>query len=49
LLPDNYIRKMKQELAEVEAQIESKTRREPDSDVLPQPDDDDTRPLTAEK
>jgi hypothetical protein len=29
MLPDDYIRKMKQDLGEVEAQVESKTRREP--------------------
>jgi hypothetical protein len=40
MLPDNYIRKMKQELAEVEAQVESKTRYEPDPDLPPPPDDE---------
>ena len=30
MLPDDYLRKMKQDLAEVEAQVESKTRYEPD-------------------
>ena len=29
MLPDNYIRKMKQDLAEAEAIVESKTRYEP--------------------
>jgi hypothetical protein len=30
MLPDDCIRKMKQDLAEVEAHVESKTRYEPD-------------------
>jgi hypothetical protein len=30
MLPDDYLRKMKQDLAEVGAQAESKTRYEPD-------------------
>jgi hypothetical protein len=30
MLPDDYLRKMKQDLSEVEAQVESKTRYEPD-------------------
>ena len=29
MLPDDYIRKMKQDPSEVEAQVESKTRYEP--------------------
>jgi hypothetical protein len=41
MLPDDYIRKMKQDLAEVEAQVESKTRYEPDPDFSPAPPDDD--------
>jgi hypothetical protein len=49
MLPDDYIRKMKQDLAEVEAQVESKTRYEPDPesynvdafDVHPFPEDDE--------
>jgi len=40
MLPDDYIRKMKQELSELEAQVEAKTRYEPDPDFSPQPDDD---------
>jgi hypothetical protein len=40
MLPDDYLRKMKQDLAEVEAQVESKTRYEPDPDFSPPPDDD---------
>ena len=39
MLPDDYIRRMKQDLAEVDAQIESKTRYEPDADFSPPPDD----------
>jgi len=39
-LPDDHIRKMKQDLAEVEAQVESKTRYEPDPDFSPPPSDD---------
>ena len=38
VLPDDYIRKMKQDLAE--AMVESKTRYEPDPDFSPPPDDD---------
>ena len=40
MLPDDYLRKLKQNLSEVEAQVESKTRYEPDPDAPP-PDDDD--------
>jgi hypothetical protein len=40
MLPDDYLRKMKQDLREVEAQIESKTRYEPDPDFSPPPADD---------
>jgi len=39
MLPDDYIRKMKQDLSEVEAQVQSKTRYEPVLDDSP-PDDD---------
>ena len=47
MLPDNYIKKMKQDIRELEAQIESKTRLipffeddpPPDSDFSPPPDD----------
>ena len=39
MLPDDYIRKMKQDLAEAEAMVESKTRYEPDPDALPPADD----------
>ena len=40
VLPDDYIRKMKQDLAEADAMVESKTRYEPDPDFSPPPDDD---------
>jgi hypothetical protein len=30
MLPDDYLRKLKQDISEVEAQVESKTRYEPD-------------------
>ena len=39
MLPDDYLRKMKQDLGEVEAQVVSKTRYEPDPDAPP-PDND---------
>jgi len=39
MLPDDYIRKMKRDLAEVDAMVESKTRYEPVDDPPP-PDDD---------
>jgi hypothetical protein len=39
MLPDDYLRKLKQDLSEVEAQVESKTRYEPDPDFSPPPDD----------
>jgi hypothetical protein len=40
MLPDDYLRMMKQAQCEVEAQIEAKTRYEPDPDLSPSPDDD---------
>jgi hypothetical protein len=40
MLPDDYIRKMKQDLGEVEAQVESKTRRVPIFEDDPPPDYD---------
>ena len=40
MLPDDCLRKLKQDLSEVEAQVESKTRYEPVSDDPPSPDDD---------
>jgi hypothetical protein len=40
LLPDDYLRKLKQDLGEVEAQVESVTRYEPDPDAPPPSDDD---------
>jgi hypothetical protein len=39
MLPDDYLRKLKQDLSEVEARVESKTRYEPDPDFSPAPDD----------
>jgi hypothetical protein len=35
MLPDDYIREMKQDLSEVDVQVESKTRYEPDPDAPP--------------
>ena len=35
MLPDDYLRKLKQQLGEVEAQVESETRYEPDPDAPP--------------
>jgi len=40
MLPDDYLRKLKRDLSEVETQVESKTRYEPDPDFSPPPDDD---------
>jgi len=40
MLPDNYIRKMKQDIGVVEAKVEAETRYEPDPDFSPPPDDD---------
>jgi hypothetical protein len=40
MLPDDYLRKMKQALGEVEAKVEAETRYEPDPDFSPPPDDD---------
>ena len=39
MLPDDYLRKLKQGLKEVEDQVEVKTRYEPDPDFSPPPDD----------
>jgi len=39
-LPDDYIRKMKQALEEIEAKVEDETKYEPDPDFSPAPDDD---------
>ena len=38
LSPDDYLRKLKQDMEKVEAEVEAKTRHEPDPDFLP-PDD----------
>ena len=40
MLPDDYIRKMKQDLGGVEAQVEAETRYEPFPDDAPPPSDD---------
>ncbi len=40
MLPDDYLRKLKQDLSEVEAQIESETHYEPDPDFCPPLPDD---------
>ena len=40
MLPDDFLRNMRQHLAEADAMVESKTRREPDPDFSPPPDDD---------
>ena len=42
MLPDDYVRKMKQDISEVEAQVEAETRCEPDPNDPPPPDDDQT-------
>ena len=42
MLPDDYLRKMKQDLSEVEAQVEAETRYQPVLDDPPPPDDDQT-------
>jgi len=39
-LPDDYLRKLKQDLSEVEAQVESETHYEPDPDAPPPADDE---------
>ncbi len=39
MLPDDYLRKLKQDLSEVEAQVEVETRYEPDLDFSPPPSD----------
>ena len=43
MLPDDYLRKLRQDLGEVEAQVESKTRYEPDPDDDQSPPDNDQR------
>ena len=40
MLPDDYLRRLKQDLAEAEAMVESKTRYEPVLDDPPPPDED---------
>jgi hypothetical protein len=44
MLPDDYLRKMKQDLSEVEAQVEAETRYESEIDSPPPPDDDGQLP-----
>jgi hypothetical protein len=44
MLPDDYLRKLKQDLSEVEAQVDSKTRRERVLDDRPAYDFDQTQP-----
>jgi len=39
MLPDDYLRKLKQDLGEVEAKVEAETRYEPDPDTPPPSDD----------
>jgi hypothetical protein len=40
MLPDDYLRKMRQDLSDVEAQVEAETRYESDIDTPPPADDD---------
>ena len=47
MLPDDYIRNMKQDLGEVEAQVEPKTRRERVPDDRPAYDFDQSPPAGA--
>jgi hypothetical protein len=44
MLPDDYLRKLKQDISEVEAQVEVETRCEPDPDAADesQPDESPT-------
>ena len=44
MLPDDYIRKMKRDMAEADAMVESKTRRERVLDDRPAYDFDQTPP-----
>jgi uncharacterized OsmC-like protein len=41
MLPNDYLRRMKQDLSEVEAQVEAEMRREPDSEQLDESQSDD--------
>jgi len=41
MLPDDYLRKLRQNLAEADEVADSSTRYEPDSDAPPPSDDDD--------
>jgi hypothetical protein len=49
LLPEDYLRKMKQNLLEVEARIEAETRYKPFPDDDPPPPDDDPPPACSSK
>ena len=42
MLPDDYLRKMRQDLSEVEVQVEAETRYKPVLDDPPPPDHDQT-------
>jgi hypothetical protein len=44
MLPDDYMRKLKQDLSEVEAQVEAEMRREPDSEPLDESQSDELPP-----
>ena len=41
MLPDDYLRKMRQDLGEVEAKVEAETRCEPDPDAADEPQSDE--------
>jgi hypothetical protein len=40
ILSDDYLRKLKQQLGEIEARVESETHYDPDPDAPPHPDDE---------
>jgi hypothetical protein len=44
MLPDDYARKLRQDLTEVEAQVEAETRREPDCEQLDESQSDELPP-----
>ena len=44
MLPDDYLRKLKQDLSQVETQVKAETRYEPIPDDAPPPSDDDDPP-----
>jgi hypothetical protein len=41
MLPDDYLRKLRQDLAEADAAADSTTRREPDSEQLDESESDE--------